>query len=260
MADIASRSRYFITGLVYTLYHIARSVLHQIAEEHHIADYDQEASTSHGPSIRPPVSSTLVRMYPIRGRGRGREKEKDDRRGRGLDGGRGHGRDGEGGRGTPDPKLPTSIPPHAYPSPEIFRPPQTYTSPSIPPDTYISLPYPVSLEPASIPVDITLSSHSVSSPTLPPIGDTILDLASELGAFLARQPRAPRIRRILHLSAPSTPSTPSAPSAPSAPSTLLAPSALSAPFEIARDPIDQLAVYSRLRSKRNIKKPSCGTH
>ena len=87
MVDIASRSRYATTGLVYDLHHIARSVLHQIGEEHRIAGNDQEASTSHGPSIRPPVLSTPVRMQPIQGRGRGRV----DRRGRGRDSGRGHG-------------------------------------------------------------------------------------------------------------------------------------------------------------------------
>ena len=37
MADIASRSRYATIGLVYYLHHIARSVLHQIGEEHRIA-------------------------------------------------------------------------------------------------------------------------------------------------------------------------------------------------------------------------------
>ena len=94
MADIASRSRGVTTGLVYDLHHIARSVLHHIGEEQSIAEHDQEASTSHGLSIRPPVSSTQVRMQPIRGRGRGRV----DRRG--------HGRDGGLGRGT---TLPTSI-------------------------------------------------------------------------------------------------------------------------------------------------------
>ena len=81
MIDIASRSRGATTGLVYDLHHIARSMLHQIREEHRITDYDQEASTSHGPSIRPPMSSTPIRMQPIRGKGRGRV----DRRGRGLD-------------------------------------------------------------------------------------------------------------------------------------------------------------------------------
>ena len=112
MADIASRSCGATIGLVYDLHHIARSMLHHIGEEHRIADYDQEASTSHGPSIRPPVSSTLVRMQPIRGRGiwRGRV----DRRGHGRDGGGGHGRNGEGVRGTLEPTLPTSIPPHTY--------------------------------------------------------------------------------------------------------------------------------------------------
>ena len=74
-------------------------------------------------------------------------------------------------------------------------------------------------------VDITLSSHLLSSPTLPLINKTLVDLVSELGALPARRYRAPRIRRVLHLSAPS------------------------APFEIARDPIDQLAVYARRRCK-----------
>ena len=85
-------------------------------------------------------------------------------------------------------------PPHTYPSPEIFIPLQTYTLPSIPPYTYTSLPYPVSPEPASIAVDITLSSHPLSFPTLPPIGDAIIDLVSELGALSTRRPHAPRIR------------------------------------------------------------------
>ena len=62
MADIASLSRGATTGLVYNSHHIARSMSHKIGEEHYITDYDQEASTSHGPSIRPPMSSTLVRM------------------------------------------------------------------------------------------------------------------------------------------------------------------------------------------------------
>ena len=173
-------------------------------------------------------------MQPIRGRGRGRV----DPRGCGGDGGQGHGRDGNGSHGTPEPTLPTSILPHTYPSPKIFIPPDTDTLPSISPDTYTSLPYPVSPEPTSIAVDITFSSHPLSSPTLPSIGDTIIDLVSELGPLPARRPRAPRIRRVLH------PSTPSAPSAS---------------FEIARDPINQQVVYSRHRPKRNIKTPSCGT-
>ena len=103
MVDIASCSHGATIGLVYDLHHIARSVLHQIREEHRIAGYDQEASTSHKPFIRPPVSSTPVCMHPIRGRGR----ERVDRRGCG----RGHCRDSEGGRGTPESTLLTSIPP-----------------------------------------------------------------------------------------------------------------------------------------------------
>ena len=73
--------------LVYDLHHIAISMLHQIGDERSITDYDQEASTSHGSSIRPSVSSTPVRMQLIRGRGRGRV----DWRGRSRDGGRGRG-------------------------------------------------------------------------------------------------------------------------------------------------------------------------
>ena len=53
--------------------------------EHCIAGHNQHASTSCGPSIRPLVSSTPVRMQPIRGRGRGRV----DQRGRDRDGERG---------------------------------------------------------------------------------------------------------------------------------------------------------------------------
>ena len=161
---------------MYDLHHIARLVLHQIEEEHRISDYDQEASISHGPSFRPSVSSTLIRMQPIRGRSKGRV----DRRGRG--------RDGEGGRGTHESTFPTSILshtyplpdtsilPHTYPSPDTFIPPHTYTSPSIPPDTYTFLPSPMSPEPASIAIDITLSSYPLSSPTLPPIDETMVDL------------------------------------------------------------------------------------
>ena len=82
MDDIAIRSRFATTGALCDIHHIARSVLHQIGENHRIARYTQEASTSHGPSIRLPVSSTPSRMQPIRGKGRGREREGVDRRGR----------------------------------------------------------------------------------------------------------------------------------------------------------------------------------
>ena len=72
MVDIVDRSRFATDGAMCDIYHIARSTLHQIGEEHRIAGYAQEASISHGPSSRPPVSSTPSRMQPIRGRGRGR--------------------------------------------------------------------------------------------------------------------------------------------------------------------------------------------
>ena len=103
---------------MYDLHYIARSVLHRIGEEHHIIGHDQEASISRGPSIRPPVSSTPVRMQPIRGRRRGRI----DQRGRGRDGGRSRGRDGEGGHGTPKPTLPPLLPTPIF-APNTFIPP-----------------------------------------------------------------------------------------------------------------------------------------
>ena len=252
MVDIAIRSRYATASVLCDIHHIAQSVLHQIGEDHRITGYAQEASTSHGPSIRPPVSSTPARMQPIRGRGRGRGRV--DRRGRARDGGPCHGPDSDSGLGTLEPTLPTSIPSHTYPSLEMFIPPHTYTSPSIPPHTdtspsipphtyrspsipphtytslsipphtYTSVPYLVSPEPASIAVDITLSSHPLSSHTLPHIDDTILDLLPELGPLPARRPRTRRVHRLLHPSAPSAPSTPSIPSTP---------------FQTPRDPIAQ---------------------
>ena len=134
MADIASRSCYATAGVLCDIHHIARSMLLQIREDHRIAGYAQEASTPHGPSIRPPVSSTPARMQPVRGRGRGRGRV--DRRGRGRDGGPCHGPDSDSGLGTLELTLPISIHSHTYPSPEMFIPPHTYTSPSIPPHTY----------------------------------------------------------------------------------------------------------------------------
>ena len=77
MADIAIRSRFATAGALCDIHHITRSVLHQTGEDHRIVGYSQEASTSQGPSIRPPVSSTLARMQPIRGRGRGRGRERE---------------------------------------------------------------------------------------------------------------------------------------------------------------------------------------
>ena len=83
------------------------------------------------------------------------------------------------------PSPDTSILPHAYTSLYIFIPPQTYTSPSISPHTYTSLLSLVSPDPASMGVDMTLSSHPLSSPTLPPINETMVDLVSKLGALSA---------------------------------------------------------------------------
>ena len=267
MADIAIRSRFDTPGALCDIHHIARSVLHQIGEDHRIAGYTQKALTSHEPFIRPPVSSTPSRMQPVRGRGRGTGKGGVDRRGRARDGGSGHGPDSDSGLGTLEPTLPTSIPSYTYPSLKLFIPPHTctspsilthidtspslhphYTSPSILPHTYTSVPYPVSTELVSIAVDISLSSHHLPSHTLPPIDDTIVDLLPKWGRLLARRPRTRRVHRLLHPSNTSAPSGPSAPSAPLAPS------------QTPQDPIAQQTIYFRRRPKRNIKAPSCGTH
>ena len=72
MVDIVDRSRFPTAGALCDIHHIARSVLHQIGEDHRIAGYAQEASTSHGPSIRPPVSSTPSRVcspFEVEGEG-----------------------------------------------------------------------------------------------------------------------------------------------------------------------------------------------
>ena len=73
MADIAIDSRFATAGAFWDILHIARSVLHQIGEDHRIVGYTQEASTSHEPLIRPTVSSTPSRMQPIQGGGREEE-------------------------------------------------------------------------------------------------------------------------------------------------------------------------------------------
>ena len=62
MVDIASISHGASSGLLYNIHHIAISVLCLIEEDHRIAAQDEETSTSHGPSIRPPTSSIAFRM------------------------------------------------------------------------------------------------------------------------------------------------------------------------------------------------------
>ena len=218
------------------IYHITRSTLHQIREEHRIdRRYAQEASTSHAPSSRPPVSSTSSRMQPIRGRGRGRGRRGVERRGRARDSGVGHGVDSDIGTCTLDPSLTTLLPSHSYPSPSIPHsvPPHIDTSPSIPPhiDTSPSIP-----------------PHIDTSPSIPPYDDTILDPLPEWDRLPGRRPRTRRVHRPLHPPLTSAPSAPSVPSAPSARS------------PTPQNPIAQQAVYCRRRPKRTIKAPSCGTH
>ena len=73
MADIASRSRFATTSALCDIHHIARSVLHQIREDHLIARYAQEASTSHGPSIKPPwhPHQHVCSPFKVEGEGEG---------------------------------------------------------------------------------------------------------------------------------------------------------------------------------------------
>ena len=72
MVEIVTISHGASSGLLYDIHHITRLVLCLIGENQCIASQEEEVSTSHGPSIRPPTSSTVVRMQPIRGRGRRR--------------------------------------------------------------------------------------------------------------------------------------------------------------------------------------------
>ena len=134
MVDIVDRSRFATASAMCDIHHIARSALQQIGEEHHVAGYAQEASTSHAPSSRPPVSSTPSRMQPIRGRGRGRGRGGVERRGRAGDGAAGHGVDSRSGTCTLDASFTTLLPSHTYPSPSTphFVPPHIDASPSTP--------------------------------------------------------------------------------------------------------------------------------
>ena len=72
MLDIASISHGASLDLLYNIHHITRSILRLIGKDHHIATHDEEASTSHWPSIRPLTSSIVVGMQLIQGRMRGR--------------------------------------------------------------------------------------------------------------------------------------------------------------------------------------------
>ena len=72
MVEIATISHGASSGLLYDIHHVAISVLHLIEEDQRIAAQDEEVSTSHGPSIRPLASSTIVRIQSIQGRGTGR--------------------------------------------------------------------------------------------------------------------------------------------------------------------------------------------
>ena len=235
------------------IYHIARSALQQIREEHRVAGYAQESSTSHTPSSRPSVSSTPSQMQPIRGKGRVRGRGGVERRGRAGDGAAGHGVDSGSGTCTLDASLTTLLPSHTYPSPSTphFVPPHIDASPStphsVPPhiDPSPSRPHSVSthIDPSpSIPPPID------TSPSIPPHDDTILDPLPEWGRLPGRRPRTRRVHRPLH---PPLASAPSVPSVPSAPST---------PPHTAQDTVALQSVYSRRRSKRTIRAPSCGTH
>ena len=166
MVDIVDRSRFATAGAMCDIYHIARSVLQQIGEGHRIAGYAQEASTSHTPSSRPPVSSTPSRMQPIRGRGRGRGRGGVERRVHAGDGGAGHGVDSDSGTCTLDASLTTLLPSHTYLSPSTPQslPPHIEPSPSTP--------HSVSPHIDSLP---SIPPHIDTSPSIPPHDDTILD-------------------------------------------------------------------------------------
>ena len=122
MVDITSISHWTSSNMLYDIHRIARSDLRLIGENHRIVAHDEKTSTSHGPSIRPPTSSTVVRMQPIRGQGRGRG------------GGRGHSRPGKRGGGGPGKRSggrPSgSTYENSIPAPETFIPHEYSTPPS----------------------------------------------------------------------------------------------------------------------------------
>ena len=180
MVEIANISHETSSNLLYDIHHIAILVLRLIGKDHRIATQDEEASTSHGPSIKPLASSTAVRMHPIRGQRRGR----------------GHGRLGRVGErdgrvaccsidetfmtpeySTPSPK--TSIPHEFSTSPSHTFIPSTYSTPPLETSSPHVIP---SLSPTSSALDATLPS--MTSPiSLPPIDETMIDFVPDLGAW-----------------------------------------------------------------------------
>ena len=62
MVEIATIYHGASSGLLYDIHHITILVLRLIGKDKCIAIQDEEASTSHGPSVRPLASSTAVRM------------------------------------------------------------------------------------------------------------------------------------------------------------------------------------------------------
>ena len=82
MVDITSISHGDSSGLLCNIHYIVISVLRLIGEDHRITAQDEETSTSHGPPIKPPVSSTAVKMLSIRGRGRGRGRGQPSQAGK----------------------------------------------------------------------------------------------------------------------------------------------------------------------------------
>ena len=69
MVEIANRSAGLTSGALDDIHRIAIDILHAIGEDHRI-HYVRQSPTSSYPSMRPSVSTTTVRMQPIRGRGR----------------------------------------------------------------------------------------------------------------------------------------------------------------------------------------------
>ena len=149
MVEIATIFHGASLGLMYDIHHIAISALCLIREDHHIASQN-EAYTSHGPSIRPLASSTTVRMQPIRGQGR----ERGGKRSRGRLGrvGEQGGRRPSGraaGRSIDETTMPLE---YSTPAPEISIPHEFSTPPS-----YTFIPPTYSIPPHRLPIHI--SSH-----------------------------------------------------------------------------------------------------
>ena len=74
MVEIASRFAGPTSSALGDIHRIAIDILHVIGQEHRIHSLHQSPTSSY-PSMSPPVSTTTIRMQPIRGQGRDSKRD-----------------------------------------------------------------------------------------------------------------------------------------------------------------------------------------